>query len=65
MKAAGSDLRIEHSYFNVFSEGYRGYQGNCFSKDVKALIQFARGKGMPLELIEIMDSINTNLITKK
>ena len=65
METAGRDSRVGHSHFDVFHEGYRGYQGNCFPKDVKALIQFARKSGVPLELIEKMDRINSKLAAKK
>ena len=59
---ASHDPRIGSSHLNIFNDGYRGYGGACFPKDMKALLQLARKKGAKLKLLEIVDSINTKLI---
>jgi len=61
IECAGRDTRIGYSHFDIFNEGYRGYGGMCFPKDVKALIQFADKLGIDLELLKKMDEINEKL----
>lgn len=64
-EVAGHDPRISHSHFNVFQDGYRGYNGLCLDKDVKAFIQLGRALRVDLLLFEVMDKINENLLKKK
>lgn len=59
---AGYDPRVGQSYFNIFQDGYRGYNGPCLDKDVKAFIQFANSNKINLSLLKIMDKINENLL---
>ena len=33
-EVAGDDPRIGHSHFNIFQDGYRGYNSPCLNKDV-------------------------------
>jgi len=63
-EVAGYDPRIGHSHFNIFQDGYRGYNDPCLDKDVKAFIQFAKSVGVNLPLIEVMNKINENLLKK-
>lgn len=61
MECAGRDTRIGHSHFDVFHEGYRGYGGMCFPKDVKSLLELSLKLGVDLELLKKMDEINEEL----
>jgi UDPglucose 6-dehydrogenase len=62
---AGYDPRIGRFHFNVFQDNYRGYNGPCLRKDVKAFIQFARSNKINLPLLKTMDKINENLLKNK
>lgn len=55
------DKRIGNSHFEIFHEGYRGYSGGCFPKDVKALLELAEKLNASLELLQTADKINTKL----
>ncbi len=57
-QAAGYDRRIGHSHMNVLHDGYRGYGGSCFPKDVRALIQKARELGLDAGLLEEAERLN-------
>ncbi|PIV13152.1 hypothetical protein COZ81_02455 [Candidatus Jorgensenbacteria bacterium CG_4_8_14_3_um_filter_38_10] len=59
------DKRIGYSHFDIFSDGYRGYGGDCLLKDTKALIQYAKKLRVNLGLIEKVDEINNKLIKQK
>ncbi len=58
----GSDPRIGHSHLNVLFDGYRGYGGSCFPKDVSSLIQLADGRGVDLRLLKLVRGINKSLL---
>jgi len=47
------DKRIEPSHWEIFHEGYRGYSGYCFPKDMSAMI-YDSGS----ELIECAHALN-------
>ena len=55
-KGIGSDARIG----NKFLYAGCGYGGSCFPKDVKALIYTAQENGYSMQLLEAVESINTN-----
>ena len=59
---ASHDPRIGSSHLNIFNDGYRGYGGACFPKDMKALLQLARSKKVSLKLLTTVNSINEKLI---
>ena len=61
-EAAASDPRIGVSHLQIFHDGYRGYSGGCFPKDVKSLIDFSRKLGLSLKLLERVDAINEALL---
>lgn len=66
VKEAGSmDERIGKSHLEIFHDGYRGYRGACFPKDVKALIDFSEKMGAPFELLKMVDRINEELVTDR
>jgi UDPglucose 6-dehydrogenase len=64
-EAASQDSRIGKSHLQIFHEGYRGYSGMCFPKDMNALIQFADAKGVDLELHKTARSVNDRLLGEK
>jgi len=57
-QAVGFDPRIGHSHFDVTHDGYRGYGGSCFPKDVNAIIQLASSKKLKAELLTAMRGVN-------
>ena len=60
----GRDPRITTSMMNVILDGYRGYSGKCFPKDVGALIWFGRHTKHRLPLLETADAMNWKLLPK-
>jgi len=62
---AGHDPRIGNFHFNIFQDGYRGYNGPCLDKDLKTFIQFANSLRIDFSLFEKIDTINTKLLKNK
>lgn len=60
----GNDPRITGSWLNVWYEGYRGYSGKCFPKDMAAMMWWGKKKRHPLPLLELADSINWKMLPK-
>lgn len=56
------DPRIGSSHLQIFHDGYRGYSGGCFPKDVKSLLQLVKKKKVDLEFLKIADKIHNTLI---
>jgi UDPglucose 6-dehydrogenase len=56
----GSDKRIGRNFLNAGL----GYGGSCFPKDVKAFIAIARQLGTPFALLEEVERINANQLTR-
>jgi UDPglucose 6-dehydrogenase len=54
LQAIGLDKRIGQAFLNAGA----GYGGSCFPKDVKALIQIAKGNGYNFGLLDEVESIN-------
>jgi len=61
-ESAAADKRIGRSHLNVIHKGYRGYGGKCIPKDIRALIQKARGLGVDIDLLERVEEINNRLV---
>lgn len=59
--AAEADARIGRGYLEVLQDGYRGYGGTCFPKDMRALIQLGDRVGSPMELLRMCETINNRL----
>jgi len=66
-ECAAADPRIGPSHLQVLCDGYRGYAGSCFPKDVRAFIQLGESLGIDLSLMKTCEGINNGLIaaTKK
>jgi len=60
---ASYDPRIGSSHLEIFHNGYRGYGGACFPKDMKSLLQLARRKKVNLKLLTSVDKINEGLVS--
>lgn len=60
----GRDPRITTSMMKVLLDGYRGYSGKCFPKDMGALIWYGRHKRRRFKLLETVDTINWRLLPK-
>ena len=58
------DFRIGDSHLDIFHEGYRGYGGSCFPKDINAIIRFAGSKRVSLVLLKKARQINRKLLEK-
>ncbi len=54
VKGVGADWRINPAFLNAGC----GYGGSCFPKDVKALISFARTRGIEPQLLEATEEVN-------
>ncbi len=61
-EAAAADERIGSSHLDIFYEGFRGYGGKCFPKDVRSLIQIAEELGVDSKLWKVVEEINNKLI---
>ncbi len=53
-RGIGSDTRIGYSFLYAGT----GYGGSCFPKDVKAILHSARTAGLPLRLLDAVESVN-------
>lgn len=60
--AVGADKRINHSHLNVAQDGYRGYGGSCFPKDVNAILELAKNKRVKFDLLNTARRINKRLL---
>ena len=56
----GMDKRIGRNFLNAGL----GYGGSCFPKDVKAFIAISRQLGVPFKLMEEVESINAQMLTR-
>jgi UDPglucose 6-dehydrogenase len=54
VRGIGADWRINPAFLNAGC----GYGGSCFPKDVKALISFARTRGVEPQLLEAVEEVN-------
>lgn len=61
----GHDPRITTSMMTVLMDGFRGYSGKCFPKDVGAIIRYGQLGKHRLPLLEVADAINWKLLPKR
>jgi UDPglucose 6-dehydrogenase len=64
-ECAAADARIGPSHLDVRQDGYRGYAGSCFPKDVRAFIQLCDGLGVNADLMKTVERINNELVHAK
>lgn len=64
-RGVGNDPRITTSMMTVWYEGFRGYSGKCFPKDMGAMIWWGKKTKHRLPLLEIADAINWKMVPKK
>lgn len=58
----GRDPRITTSMMKVLLDGYRGYSGKCFPKDMGALIWYGKKTKHRFPLLETADEVNWKLL---
>ena len=61
-ECAAADPRIGPSHLNVRTDGYRGYGGTCFPKDMRAFIQLGERLGLDLSLMKKAEELNSAYI---
>lgn len=61
---AEGDPRIGSGYLDVSTDGYRGYGGTCFPKDMRALIQLGSESGAPQTVLEECERVNNVLLAR-
>lgn len=62
---AAADPRVGPSHLQVLHDGYRGYGGSCFPKDVRAFIQLGDAVGVDLGLMKTCERINGDLVARE
>ncbi|MBI4457349.1 UDP-glucose/GDP-mannose dehydrogenase family protein [Candidatus Uhrbacteria bacterium] len=60
--SAAADSRIGSSHLKIAPDGYRGYGGGCFPKDMKAFIQLGDLAGVDLALLKTCERLNAELV---
>jgi len=60
-----ADKRISPYGLEIMYEGFRGYNGNCFPKDVRTLIALGKKLGVNVKWLEDMDNENIALLKKQ
>ena len=63
-EGTGKDHRIGESHLDVFQDGYRGYGGSCFPKDINTIIKFASDNKINMPLLKKIREINRWLLKK-
>jgi len=61
---AGQDPRIGTGHLQVVHDGYRGYGGSCFPKDMRALIQLGDRVGVEMRLLKEAERLNNGIIAQ-
>lgn len=61
---AAADPRIGASHLQVLADGYRGYSGSCFPKDMRSFIQLGDAVGAEQELLKACERLNNAIIAK-
>lgn len=64
-ECVGEDERIGKSHLDVLHDGYKGFGGSCFPKDMRAFIQFGDSKGVDLKLLKTAEAINNELMAEQ
>jgi UDPglucose 6-dehydrogenase len=64
-ECSAADGRIGPSHLEVRQDGYRGYAGSCFPKDVRAFIQLGERIGIDVELMKTVERLNNELVSNQ
>lgn len=64
-EGVGRDPRITTSMMKVLQDGYRGYSGKCFPKDMGAMIWYGKKTKHRFPLLETADAMNWRLLPKR
>lgn len=56
--AVTSEPMMGQNHWDVFFGGYRGYDGKCLPKDIRALIQFGKEHNVDVTLLELVEGLN-------
>lgn len=59
------DARIGPSWMKIWFDGYRGYSGKCFPKDVGALIAYGKKTRHRIPFLEAADRYNWKLLPSR
>jgi UDPglucose 6-dehydrogenase len=59
---AEADPRIGRGYLDVGTDGYRGYGGTCFPKDMRSLVELGERVGSPMTVLEACEAYNCELL---
>jgi UDPglucose 6-dehydrogenase len=57
-----ADSRIGSYGLDIFYEGFRGYNGTCFPKDVRSLVACGEKMGVDVKWLKAMDDENLELL---
>jgi UDPglucose 6-dehydrogenase len=57
-----ADSRIGSYGLDIFYEGFRGYNGTCFPKDVRTLVTLGEKMGVDVKWLKAMDDENLELL---
>lgn len=57
-----ADKRIGRTHLTIFHKEKRGYHGKCLPKDIKALLDFSKDKGVNMPIREAANKYNDGLL---
>ncbi|MBI4091095.1 MAG: UDP-glucose/GDP-mannose dehydrogenase family protein [Candidatus Komeilibacteria bacterium] len=63
--ATSSEPMMGQNHWDVMFGGYRGYDGKCLPKDVRALIQFGTEHHIDISLLEKIEELNNRRMAGK
>ncbi len=63
-ECAAADPRIGSSHLQVLQDGYRGYSGSCFPKDMRSFIQLGDAVGAEQALLKVAEQLNAVVVAK-
>ncbi len=52
-------------YWNIFQDGYRGYGGKCFPKDINMLIKWCEANKIPCEILKATKEANVRMLKEQ
>jgi len=64
-ECAKGDPRVGTSHMDVFHNGFRGYGGKCFPKDVRSVIQLGKKLDAAFTILEAAEIYNNTLVEQQ